>query len=170
MRFLLLLMLSVWSLPAQADIYLEPQAFVKQQFSGNTPQAKVIWLNKTLKTKLADILKHEYAGLRVRYWQGGQDGQKTVWVLNEIGKEKNITVGITIEQGKIRQLQVLAFRESRGWEVKHDFFTRQFLSLFLKEDMLLSGHIDSITGATLSVRAVEKLARIALLLDKETQG
>ncbi|HID36406.1 MAG TPA: FMN-binding protein, partial [Ghiorsea sp.] len=128
MRFLLLLVLSVWSLPAQADIYLEPQAFVKQQFAGNAPQAKVIWLNKTLKAKLADILKHEYAGLRVRYWQGGQ---RTVWVLNEIGKEKNITVGITIEQGKIRQLQVLAFRESRGWEVKHDFFTRQFLSLFL---------------------------------------
>ncbi|MCF6208309.1 MAG: FMN-binding protein [Ghiorsea sp.] len=169
MRFLLVMMLLVWSLPAQADVYLEPQAFVKQQFVGNPPQAKVIWLNKTLKSKLTEILQHEYAGLRVRYWQGGQDGQKTVWVLNEIGKEKNITVGITIEQGKIRQLQVLAFRESRGWEVKHDFFTRQFLSLFLKEDMSLSGHIDSITGATLSVRAVKKLAKVALYLHQTVQ-
>lgn len=169
MRFLWMTLLLLWSLPSQADVYLEPQAFVKQQFAGNPPQAKVIWLNNTLKSKLADILKHEYVGLRVRYWQGGQGGQKTVWVLNEIGKEKNITVGITVEQDKIRQLQVLAFRESRGWEVKHDFFTRQFLSLFLKEDMQLSGHVDSITGATLSVRAVKKMAKVALVLHEVVQ-
>ena len=129
----------------------------------------MIWLNGELKAKLAAILQHEYAGLRVRYWQGGENGQQTVWVLHEIGKEKNITVGITVVQGRIKTLQVLAFRESRGWEVKHDFFTRQFLSLFLQGDMQLSGHIDSITGATMSVRAVKKLAKVALVLHEEVQ-
>ncbi|MBL4653741.1 MAG: FMN-binding protein [Flavobacteriales bacterium] len=120
---------------------------------------------------MAEILNHDYVGLRARYWQGeGEQAFKTVWILNEIGKEKNITVGIAINKQRIEEIKVLVFRESRGWEVKHDFFTRQFKQLFLGDENRLSKTIDSITGATLSVRAVEKLARIALLLDKEIQG
>ncbi|MDQ6983685.1 MAG: FMN-binding protein, partial [Ghiorsea sp.] len=105
------------------------------------------------------------------YWQGGgKQAVKTVWILNEIGKEENITVGFVIANQRIEELKVLVFRESRGWEIKHDFFTRQFKQLFLQDDLRLNQKIDSITGATLSVRAVEKLSRIALLLDKEVQG
>ena len=151
------------------NIYLEPQSFVKQQFSNNPPQAKVVRLNKTLKTKLATILQHEYIGLRIRYWQDNQGANKTVWVLNEIGKDKNITLGITVVNQKIKIVKVLVFRESRGWEVKHDFFTQQFKGIFLKDDKSLSRSIDGITGATLSVRAVKKMTTIALLLDRLVQ-
>ncbi|MDQ7005085.1 MAG: FMN-binding protein [Ghiorsea sp.] len=169
MRVLFVLMLLAWSSLSHADIYLESQVFVQQQFSGHPPQPQVIWLNGELKAKLAGVLQHKYTGLRIRYWQGEENGLQTVWVLNEIGKEKNITVGITVAQDSIKTLQVLAFRESRGWEVKHGFFTRQFVSMFLKKDMQLSGHIDGITGATMSVRAVKKLAKVALLLHSEVQ-
>jgi len=151
------------------NIYLEPQDFVKQQFLNNPPQTKVIWLNKTLKTKLADILQHTYVGLRIRYWQDNQDSHKTVWVLNEIGKEKNITLGITVVNQRIKLVKVLVFRESRGWEIKHNFFTQQFKDIFLKDDKTLSRTIDGITGATLSVRAVKKMTTIALLLDRLVQ-
>jgi Na+-translocating ferredoxin:NAD+ oxidoreductase RnfG subunit len=64
---------------------------------------------------------------------------------------------------------VLVFRESRGWEVRHDFFTDQFKLAKLKDENQLDKHIDNISGATLSVRAVRKLAQIALLLDKSIQ-
>jgi len=151
------------------NIYFQPQSFVKQQFSNNPPQAKVVLLNKTLKTKLAAILQHEYIGLRIRYWQDNQGANKTVWVLNEIGKDKNITLGITVVNQKIKIVKVLVFRESRGWEVKHDFFTQQFKGIFLKDDKSLSRSIDGITGATLSVRAVKKMTTIALLLDRLVQ-
>ncbi|MDQ7001191.1 MAG: FMN-binding protein [Ghiorsea sp.] len=158
--------------PAHAEqVLMSPQAYIKQQFDGTIPKPKVIWLTKALKTKVADILNHDYAGLRVRYWQGdGEQAQQTVWVLSEIGKEKNITVGITIIKQRIASLNVLVYRESRGWEVKYDFFTHQFRQLFLQDGEKLNKSIDGITGATLSVRAVKKLARIALLLDKEVQG
>jgi len=176
MRIFFVLMLGVWSLvgvfsPVHADnIYLEPMSFVKTQFSGQPPKAKVIWLDKTLKAKLAAILQHEYMGLRIRYWQDNQGVHKTVWVLNEIGKEKNITLGITVMNQKIKVVKVLAFRESRGWEIKHNFFTQQFKGLFLKDDKSLSHSIDGITGATLSVRAVKKMTRMALLLDSLVQS
>jgi Na+-translocating ferredoxin:NAD+ oxidoreductase RnfG subunit len=145
-------------------IYQEPAAFIDQVFDNKPPKAEVLWLDKALKEKIAVILDHNYSGLRVRYWR--QDN-KSAWVLEEIGKEKPITAGIVITDGKIEQLKILAFRESRGWEVRHDFFTNQFTHASLTDDQQLDKSIDNISGATLSVRAVSKLARIALLLDQQ---
>ncbi|MEO1898962.1 MAG: FMN-binding protein, partial [Methylococcales bacterium] len=62
-------------------------------------------------------------------------------------------------------LKVLAFRESRGWEVKHDFFTDQFKQNTLDSHLKLTQAIDGISGATLSVRALTKTARLALFFD-----
>jgi len=143
-------------------IYQEPAAFIDQVFDNKPPKAEVLWLDKALKEKIAAILDHNYSGLRVRYWR--QDN-KSAWILDEIGKEKPITAGIVIIDGKIELLKILAFRESRGWEVRHDFFTNQFTHARLTDDQQLDKNIDNISGATLSVRAVSKLARIALLLD-----
>ena len=108
------------------------------------------------------ILAHPYKGLRIRYWQ---EQDKSAWILEEIGKEKPITVGFVVRDGRIQQVKVLVFRESRGWEVRHSFFTDQFKQAGLTGTHELDTRIDNISGATLSVRAVSKLARIALLLD-----
>ncbi len=144
-------------------VYQEPDAFIAEVFGDNIPKADVLWLNKDLKNTIANILDHTYKGLRVRYWQ--QDN-KSAWILNEIGKDKPITTGIVIKDGKIERIRILIFRESRGWEVRHTFFTDQFVNAKLKDNTQLDQTIDNISGATLSVRAVKKLARIALLLDQ----
>ncbi|RZU44954.1 FMN-binding protein [Fluviicoccus keumensis] len=126
-------------------------------------EQKMLWLTPELKQRVEGILGHAYAGLRVRYWQAGG---RTAWVLDEVGKEQPITAGITIEQGHIVDMQVLAYRESRGGEVQQPFFTRQFNGATLNggKDML-DRRVDGITGATLSVNAMQKMARVALLLD-----
>jgi Na+-translocating ferredoxin:NAD+ oxidoreductase RnfG subunit len=59
---------------------------------------------------------------------------------------------------------VLEFRESRGWEVRYPFFTDQFVEAKLDQNERLDRNIDGITGATLSVNAVTRIARIALFL------
>ena len=89
--------------------------------------------------------------------------------MDEIGKEKLITAGFVINNGQIEQVKILIFRESRGWEVRHDFFIDQFKQAKLKDNHQLDKNIDNISGATLSVRAVRKLAQIALLLDHHLQ-
>jgi len=109
------------------------------------------------------MLGHDYKGLRIRYWK--QD-ERTAWVLDEIGKDKPITTGFVIKNGRIERVRVLIFRESRGWEIRHAFFTDQFDKATLNKDRQLDRTIDNISGATLSVRAVTKLARVALLLDQ----
>jgi hypothetical protein len=129
-------------------------------------QPKTLWLNQALKKRAEAILDHPYQGLRVRYWQSGQ---RTVWILDEIGKEQPITTGIIIENGKILSVDVLAYRESRGAEVQQLFFTRQFQGLTLMSTDKLSKKIDGITGATLSVWALQKVARLALMFDAEKE-
>ncbi|MCW8854886.1 MAG: FMN-binding protein [Gammaproteobacteria bacterium] len=141
--------------------YQKPADFVAESFSGQPPEAKVLQLTDELKQTIEDILQHKYKGRRVRYWQ---QNNKTVWVLNEIGKKKPITTGIVIEDNKISHIKVLIFRESRGWEVKHTFFTKQYIDTSLSDNTKLDRSIDGISGATLSVRALTKQARIALFL------
>ena len=149
------------------SVYQEPTDIIKQVFDNNPPKAEVLWLDKTLKKQITEILDHKYNALRIRYWR--QD-EKSVWILEEIGKEKLITAGIVINNKKIEQVKVLVFRESRGWEVRHDFFTDQFKQATIKNNLQLDKTIDNISGATLSVRAVRKLATIALLLDQQIQA
>ena len=151
------------SIVLAGGVYQEPAEFINQVFDNQPPKADVLWLNKELKKQMSDILDHNYKGLRIRYWQ--QD-KKSAWILEEIGKEKLITTGIVINNGKIERVKILAFRESRGWEVRHDFFTDQFKHARLKDNHQLDKNIDNISGATLSVRAIKKLAKIALLLDQ----
>ncbi len=163
---LFLLFLAFSPVTAAGGVYQQPDDFINEVFDNNPPKAEVLWLNKDLKKQIEEILDHKYKGLRVRYWR---QQKKSAWILNEIGKEKLITTGIVINNAQIEQVKVLVFRESRGWEVRHDFFTDQFKSVALKDNQQLDKTIDNISGATLSVRAVRKLAQIALLLDQQVQ-
>ncbi|WOH36929.1 FMN-binding protein [Thalassotalea fonticola] len=148
------------------DIYQSNDEFLAQAFNAETPKPKALWLTADDKTAISAIMNRTFNQLRVRFWQ--QDGA-TVWILDEIGKEKPITIGIHIKDEKIVDLKVLAFRESRGDEVRHQFFTKQFINAELNEENQLTQHIDGITGATLSVRALKKVARLALWLNNKTQ-
>jgi hypothetical protein len=121
-------------------------------------------MTKDTKAAAIDAVGWIPLALRLRYWQ---EGERTAWILEDIGKDKPITLGITVARQQIERVDVLAFRESRGWEIRYPFFTSQFSGLTLAEDGYLSKPIDGITGATLSVRAVERVARLALWLDAQ---
>lgn len=133
---------------------------------GTTASPKMLWLTPTLKSRVERVLGHAYGGLRVRYWQ---QGGRTAWVLDEIGKEEPITFGVVVDQGQVQGIEVLAYRESRGWEVRHAFFRKQFEGARLGAEDQLDRRIDGITGATLSVNAMRKVARVALVLANEVR-
>ena len=160
---LLLISTLVYSISSNArGVYQSKDAFLNEVFAGPPPKASVIWLTGESKKSATDILQHKPDYLRVRYWE--QDNT-SAWILNEIGKEQPITVGIVIVDSRIKRLSVLEFRESRGDEVRHNFFTQQFDGIQIQPDNQLNKSIDGITGATLSVRALKRLARLALYLD-----
>jgi Na+-translocating ferredoxin:NAD+ oxidoreductase RnfG subunit len=152
---------------AYEDQHYQTQEDYIQEMLGKLPASEVYWLKDTDKQVIEHILSHSFNKVRIRYWQ---HNTHSVWVLDEIGKEKPITVGIYIKDSQIGNLRVLSYRESRGDEVRHSFFTDQFKQAKLDEELSLDQHIDGITGATLSVRALSKLARIALYLDKQVSN
>lgn len=145
----------------EAGRYLETDDYLRQAFAGQVPEVSTLWVDGDLRDAVEDILGHRYGALRTRYWF---DGETSVWILDEIGKELPITIGVTVRGDAIANVRVLEFRESRGWEVRYPFFTEQFRHAQLRNDRRLDRNIDSITGATLSVDAVTRVARVALLL------
>jgi hypothetical protein len=152
----------LWTPLLAAEQYLSEASFVANAFK-TPPRPKSLWLTPTIKPIVQQLLQHTPTFLRTRYWQ---EQQRTVWILEEVGKNEPITVGVIIDNHKIVQLQVLAFRESRGWEVKHSFFTDQFITSTLSTEQTLSQSIDGISGATLSVNALTKIAQLALFFDQ----
>lgn len=146
--------------------YQEPSEFIAQVFNGAPPKPEVVWITGELKEEVRQIMGHDLASLRLRYWG---ESQRSAWILEEVGKAEPITVGVVIGKNRIEQIKVLVFRESRGDEVRYPFFTNQFIGLGLKQDQQLSGHIDGISGATLSVRALTKIAHLALHLHSRSR-
>jgi len=132
------LMVCVWLLASNVTqaggLYQTPEAFLDEVFAGSPPQPQVVWLRGDTRETIEKILGHRYPGLRIRYWS--KDG-RTAWILEEIGKERPITTGMVVNEDGIERVRVLEFRER---------------------------HIDGISGATLSVRALKKLARLSLYL------
>ncbi len=101
--------------------------------------------------------------MRQRYWK---TGNSSAWILEEIGKEEPITAGFVVTDGKIAQARILTYRESRGWEVRYPAFLKQFQGAQLQADDHLNQPVDGISGATLSVNAMVRMARLALYFDK----
>ena len=145
--------------------YQEPGDFLADSFNDQVPDPAIVWITGERKQRVREILGHDYPSLRIRYWR--KEG-RSAWILEEIGKDHPITVGVVIQNGQLERIKVLVFRESRGWEVRHPFFTDQFEGARLNNDGTLNKAIDGISGATLSVRALKKIAALALYLDSVT--
>ncbi|MCG8393966.1 MAG: FMN-binding protein [Pseudomonadales bacterium] len=144
------------------DIYLSVPDFMAQEFGDTVPSPAMLWLDEAQREE-ARTLSDEDPGFRQRYWRSDE---KSAWVINVIGRDHPITLGISVKDGKIAALRVLIYRESRGWEVRHPFFTRQFDQAAM-DNGKLDRDIDNITGATLSVNALQRAAKLALWLDRQ---
>lgn len=143
-------------------VYQQPEEFINERFKAK-PKVKLLLLTKEMQSEASRILGHAPRKLRQRYWT---EGAQTVWILEEIGKTDPITAGFVVKNGRIEQAKVLIYREHRGMEVRSPAFLKQFSGVSLLVGNSLDRKIDGITGATLSVHAMERMARVALYFDK----
>lgn len=157
---LMIIVMSAASSVMAEEVYFPPDRFVADAFDGAPPGAEQLWIAGELRDQATAILGHPPSSLRTRYWR---KGPRTAWILEEIGKEQPITAGFIVADGRIETVRILIYRESRGWEIRHGFFTRQFEQARLEADNRLDRPIDGIAGATLSVSAMRRLSRLALL-------
>lgn len=159
------------SVSAQIGVHATLDEVLTKAFSDAESEYKTLWLQNSVKERFEHDLGFEISGLRARYWQSKN---RTLWILDEIGKEYPITFAYIIDSiptseshdSQISSAIIMEYRESRGGEIRHDFFRRQFNDIRLDGNQL-NQKIDGITGATLSVWAMEKTAKTALWLHKE---
>lgn len=151
-----------WAAPGT---YQERDEFLAEVFFNEVPAPTVVWVTSDLREQATKILGHPPASLRIRYWQ---HDQQSAWIIDEVGKERPITIGVGIRAGQIQTVRVLEFREAYGWEVRYPFFTEQFAGARLGANQGLTIDVDSISGATLSVSAVRRVAALALFLHEQT--
>lgn len=154
---------------AQKGSFLSIEEFHELAFPGQPIEWQTLWVNQEMRADIEAIIDRKLSSLRLRYWG---DGERTAWILEEIGKELPITVGVIVNAGKIEQVQIMEYRESRGGEIRYPFFTSQFINAQLfseKGNWRLNQNIDGITGATLSVRALKKITAMALYCHQQTE-
>lgn len=165
----ILVFCSLSATPAAAQTDTTIGAFVAEAFPGTTPEANTLWFTPELKTAARKAAGFSPDLLRLRYWR---HADRTAWVIDRIGKEEPITFGVIVERDAIVALKVLAYRESRGHEIRSPRWLAQFTDA-RADRQGLSRRVDGIAGATLSVRAGIDVARLALfchqhLLQKRT--
>ncbi len=89
-------------------------------------------------------------------------------IANQIGMYRPITFIVKVDpEGKIANMAIMVYRESRGGEVKRKRFLHQFFGKSSQSKIRMNRDIINITGATLSVRAViAGTKRVLTLIDE----
>lgn len=164
LRIVILLVLVAAAPVGQAatTVFEKPSAFLQATNGGKMPGARVLTLTAAHQARLKRFLGRELRPARFRYWVAGK---RMVMILESIGKTEEITTGIVVSGGKIEQVKVLIYRESVGSEVRRTAFTNQFKGASLSSSGQLSKRVNNIAGATLSVRALTRMAKAALYLE-----
>lgn len=114
------------------------------------------WLTEEQKQAIEKIALMKIGENRFSYYVGKKSGKATGYMVIDhiIGKSFPITFMTVLNvDGTVRDVEVMVYREPRGWEVRYPSFMSQFFGRNARSDFR---EINSITGATLSVRAITK--------------
>ena len=139
----------------------------KQAFEAAFPGADKVdrekkWLTDTQRQAISSAFGETIKDRRINFYVGKKNGKALGYMVidHRIGKSFPITFMTVINpDGTTRDVEIMVYREPRGWEVRYESFLRQFFGRNSKSDFR---EINSITGATLSVRAVTKGVQKAL--------
>lgn len=140
-----------------------PTAFLTEVFGSTPPPPKVLVLDAAAQSKLAAAFGRAYPQAQLRYWKA--DG-RSAWILDDIGKVgyQLTTSGFVVKDGSIDSARVLIYRESRGEQIAEASWLKKIAGAKLA-GARLDKTVDNISGATLSVKMMERMAATALVLD-----
>ena len=114
-----------------------------------------VWLTKEQILAIEKINMFKLVEKRFTFYTGIKNGKPmgSMLIDNIIGKSFPITFMTVLNtDGTVRDVEIMIYRESQGWEVKYDSFLSQF---FGKDSSSDRRKILTITGATLSVNALK---------------
>jgi len=140
---------------AQALIFASAQQFVATPLRLSREQARTIEQLSGVSVRVPEL----------QVWRAQAGGTQVGWFIVDevIGKHELITYAIGLElDGRVRQIEVMDYRESYGYEIRNPNWRRQFAGKRHADAIALEGDIRNITGATLSCRHVTEGVRRVL--------
>ena len=89
-------------------------------------------------------------------------------VQNTIGKHKPMTYMVGVDnKGRVSDIELLVFRESRGSEIRQKRFNSQYEGKTVLDPVRINKDIINISGATMSVRSMSAgIKRVLVLVDE----
>ncbi len=127
----------------------------------------VLSLNAAQRAQVATLAGPQPPHRSLRAWKAVRGGELVgyVFVDEVIGREDFITYAAGIDAaGHLSALEVLAYRESHGGEIRSDAWRRQFAGRQGLGQLRVQTDIKNIAGATLSCEHVTEGARWLLAL------
>jgi Na+-translocating ferredoxin:NAD+ oxidoreductase RnfG subunit len=139
------------------QVYLSQKQALEIAFPGaDKVDREKKWLTEEQKKAIGELCLQTIETNRMTFHVGKRDGVPIGYALidHEIGKSFPITFIVILNiDGTVRDVEIMVYREPRGWEVRYPSFMDQFTGRTADSDYRT---INSITGATLSVRAIVK--------------
>jgi len=164
--------LSNWLLPAAA-IVVAPSAYATQYLTLEQAQ-QAIFPGATFTPAFITITDQQRSEIEKRTDVSVRVREQRVWrvstggffIVDEVvGKHEFITYAIGLNgDGSARQIEVMDYRESYGYEIRNAQWRRQFVGKRAGDKLRLDDDIKNISGATLSCRHVTEGVKRVLAL------
>jgi len=139
----------------QIQVYLTNKQALEIAFPGaDEVEKEKHWLTDEQRKAIGDLSFQTITEQRMTFYVGKKKGKPLGYMVidNVIGKSFPITYMVVLNaDGIVRDVEVMVYREPRGWEVRDKSFLSQFLGKDSASDFR---GINTLTGATLSVRAM----------------
>ncbi len=158
--FIVIFLLFFASIASAANrTYASADEVLKRSYPDAVFDKKVISISTEERAQIAGIIKKRFFKRRMTFYVATKNGLTEGYAAigNERGKTRQITFMVFIDtDGVVTDLDILAFRESQGYEIENPRWRKQFLGKSLASRLRLKRDIRNISGATLSARAVTK--------------
>ncbi len=158
----------IFGCPLAAEVYLTQEQALNLVFGSactqsHDPRSITPELRESLEK--ADVANADLK--TAHFFTCRQEGAATQYALidSEVGKHLPITYIVGIDaNGSVSRVEVMVFREVRGWEAREASFTQQFKGKGANDSLAVGRAIKNRTGATLSSLAIAKGVKRALFL------
>lgn len=155
----------------QEDIYLTPEDAAKLTFpESDSIRLEVITLTEDQKRLIEERIGWQFPESTFDCFIGETNGEIDGWafIQHTIGKHKAMTYMVGVDpDGKVTNVEVLVFRESRGSEVRKKRFNYQYHGKTIEDPVRINRDIINISGATMSVRSMSAGVKRVLVLAHE---
>lgn len=142
----------------RAEVYLTPEQAIDLAFpDADEVQRQSLSLNAELRARIQERSRNRVAFSKMDVYIGMSQGKPVGYAMihHVKGKARPITFMTVIgPDGKVRQVEILAYRESHGGEIRYPSFLKQFIGKNISDPIRNKMDIRNISGATISCRAV----------------